>query len=56
MNTTQTTEAHDHDADRPADPYIEYEGRCPKCDGALTRFSPSGQGRAACDACETWWE
>jgi len=29
---------------------------CPRCDGELVAFSPSGNGEAACDACGTYWE
>jgi predicted nucleic acid-binding Zn-ribbon protein len=29
---------------------------CPRCGARLLNFSPSGNGRAACDSCQTWWE
>lgn len=28
---------------------------CPKCGETLANCSPSGQGVAACDTCQTWW-
>lgn len=29
---------------------------CPRCDGKLLAFSPSGNGTAACDECSTFWD
>jgi len=38
------------------DPFVQMGGTCPKCGAMLSRCSPSGNGRAACDPCQTWWE
>jgi hypothetical protein len=52
VDEIETTE---HDT-RDNDPFEEFGGICPRCDQPLKRCSPSGQGRAACDECQTYWE
>lgn len=46
---------HDTQPDTQPDPYDQMGGVCP-VGHHLQRCSPSGQGRAACDDCQMWWE
>lgn len=43
----------DKDPNDPAN--LQPGDDCPNCDGRLMAGSPSGNGRIACDECQTYW-